>query len=510
VLASRTYPGLQYCHQAWLSEDRQFLYINDELDGPSQGVPSGLTRVFNVSNPANPTLASTFSSAAPSAIDHNLYIRGNLQFQSNYNSGLRVFDMSANPQSPTEIAWIDTHPETDAATFNGTWNNYPFFPSGSIAISDINRGMIVVRVNLDQLTIAPVGQFPARVDPNSLTPISVSITTNGAPVDPASVRLFASVAGGPFTPSPMQSSGGTQFTGQLPGTPCGAMVRYYVEARSTANRTFQLPLGAPSTVFEAQSYSTRTAVFTYDMETDAGWTSGAPGDTATVGLWERGDPEPTIAQPGDDHTPPPGVACWVTGRLAGGGAGAFDVDNGRTTLLSPEMNLAGSSALTYGSYWRWYSNNAGGAPNTDIFTIDLSTDGGTNWTNVETVGPGGPGNSGGWIYHEFRMLDVVPTLTSRMRLRFVAEDANAGSLVEAAIDDAEIFRLDCGPLACEYDFNQDENVDLSDAQLMAQVAAGLLVRDPAWLDGDLNNDENADLTDAQILASYVASGVCGV
>jgi hypothetical protein len=108
------------------------------------------------------------------------------------------------------------------------------------------------------------------------------------------------------------------------------------------------------------------------------------------------------------------------------------------------------------------------------------------------------------------MLDVVPTLTSRMRLRFVAEDANAGSLVEAAIDDAEIFRLDCGPLACEYDFNQDENVDLSDAQLMAQVAAGLLVRDPAWLDGDLNNDENADLTDAQILASYVASGVCGV
>jgi subtilisin-like proprotein convertase family protein len=63
---------------------------------------------------------------------------------------------------------------------------------------------------------------------------------------------------------------------------------------------------------------------------------------------------------------------------------------------------------------------------------------------------------------------------------------------------------------CEYDYNQDENVDLTDAQLMAQVAAGLITADPSWLSGDLNNDENADLTDAQILAQYVASGVCPV
>jgi hypothetical protein len=45
---------------------------------------------------------------------------------------------------------------------------------------------------------------------------------------------------------------------------------------------------------------------------------------------------------------------------------------------------------------------------------------------------------------------------------------------------------------------------------MAQVAAGIITADPSWLSGDLNNDENADLTDAQLLAAYVASGVCGV
>jgi hypothetical protein len=66
-----------------------------------------------------------------------------------------------------------------------------------------------------------------------------------------------------------------------------------------------------------------------------------------------------------------------------------------------------------------------------------------------------------------------------------------------------------GP-SCDYDYNQDENVDLTDAQQMAQVFVGLLVPEANWLDGDLNGDENADLTDAQILAAYVVTGNCGL
>jgi hypothetical protein len=66
-----------------------------------------------------------------------------------------------------------------------------------------------------------------------------------------------------------------------------------------------------------------------------------------------------------------------------------------------------------------------------------------------------------------------------------------------------------GP-TCDYDFNQDENVDLLDAQQMAQVFVGLLTPEANWLDGDLNGDENADLTDAQILAAFVVSGNCAL
>jgi hypothetical protein len=61
---------------------------------------------------------------------------------------------------------------------------------------------------------------------------------------------------------------------------------------------------------------------------------------------------------------------------------------------------------------------------------------------------------------------------------------------------------------CDYDFNQDENVDLLDAQQMAQVFVGLTPPGPGWLSGDVNGDENADLTDAQILAAYVTTGAC--
>jgi uncharacterized membrane protein len=65
-------------------------------------------------------------------------------------------------------------------------------------------------------------------------------------------------------------------------------------------------------------------------------------------------------------------------------------------------------------------------------------------------------------------------------------------------------------VGCNYDFNQDENVDLTDAQLMAQVFVGLVTPEANWLSGDLNGDENADLTDAQVLAQFVVTGTCGL
>jgi DNA-binding beta-propeller fold protein YncE len=183
---------------------------------------------------------------------------------------------------------------------------------------------------------------------------------------------------------------------------------------------------------------------TDDFESDLGWTAGDPGDTATAGIWTRVDPNGTAAQPEDDHTPGVGTVCFVTGQgTAGGGVGENDVDGGKTTLLSPVYDLSADSDVEL-SYWRWFSNNAGSSPNEDVFVVEISDDGGGSWTTVETVGPTGAEVSGGWFLHQFRVADFV-TPTTDVVLRFVAEDAGAGSIVEAAVDDLAIVATCCAP-----------------------------------------------------------------
>ena len=73
-----------------------------------------------------------------------------------------------------------------------------------------------------------------------------------------------------------------------------------------------------------------------------------------------------------------------------------------------------------------------------MFEVEVSNNG-SNWVNVETVGPAGEGTSGLWFHHEFTVSDfVAPNAT--VRVRFIAGDEGSGSLVEAAIDDFEVFR----------------------------------------------------------------------
>ena len=179
---------------------------------------------------------------------------------------------------------------------------------------------------------------------------------------------------------------------------------------------------------------------TFDLEAAQGFTVGAVGDNATSGLWVRVDPVGTAAQPENDHTVAPGTSCFVTGQgTVGGALGDNDVDGGKTTLVSPVLDLS-HAAVPWVGYWRWYSNNAGAAPGADTFVVDVSNNGGTSWINVETVGPTGPGTTGGWFFHIFRVSDFV-TPTASVKLRFVASDLGSGSIIEAAIDDVVI--VDC-------------------------------------------------------------------
>ncbi len=147
-LSHLEYAGSAYAHQGWLSTDRQFFYIGDEGDELSQqGVTK--TRIIDVSDLSNPREVGFFG-AGSNVIDHNLYVKDNLIFEANYRGGLQVFDAS-NPTQPQQIAFFDTYPDDDNANFNGLWNAYPFFPSGTIIGSDIEKGLFIWSLGKRQL-----------------------------------------------------------------------------------------------------------------------------------------------------------------------------------------------------------------------------------------------------------------------------------------------------------------------------------------------------------------------
>ncbi|MEV0997491.1 M14 family metallopeptidase, partial [Nonomuraea sp. NPDC050202] len=82
-------------------------------------------------------------------------------------------------------------------------------------------------------------------------------------------------------------------------------------------------------------------VWSDTFETATGWTANPSAtDTATLGQWERGDPEATTSSGAKQlGTTVSGTNDLVTGRLAGSSAGAYDVDGGITSIQSPPITL---------------------------------------------------------------------------------------------------------------------------------------------------------------------------
>ena len=141
AVATATYPGAAYIHQGWLTDDQRYLFQNDELD--ETGSSPTRTFVWDLNDLDDPQLLTTYEGET-NAIDHNLYILGRHVFASNYTSGLRVLDIS-DVANPVEIAHFDTYPAHNRASFDGTWSNYPYFPSGNIVVTSRTEGLFMLR-----------------------------------------------------------------------------------------------------------------------------------------------------------------------------------------------------------------------------------------------------------------------------------------------------------------------------------------------------------------------------
>ncbi|GJQ31122.1 MAG: hypothetical protein HBSAPP03_30060 [Phycisphaerae bacterium] len=343
---------------------------------------------------------------------------------------------------------------------------------------------------------------PAAVLPLQSTPVSATVVVENDTLVANSVRVYYRAANaGPFSSVIMTNTSGNVWSATLPGFACDATPQFYYAVQGTASGLRTLPAGGASAPYATQ-VGELTTFFADDMETATAWVVGP--NTATSGLWNRMDPQGTAAQPEDDTTPSPGINCWVTDGNAGASVGANDVDGGYTTLTSPPINLLGQPDAII-TYSRWYSNTAGSAPNADIFTVQISGDGST-WLPLEVVGPTGSQTSGGWYFPSFRVGDFL-TPTATVRLRFIADDAASGSIVEAAVDDLVVRRWVCDQPACSGDVNCDGATNGVDVEVQ-ELAVGGDLSDYCLPDADFNGDGAVNGTDVEAVELVVGGGPC--
>ncbi|HEX9729993.1 MAG TPA: choice-of-anchor B family protein [Gemmatimonadales bacterium] len=147
-LSAADYPNVGYAHQGWITEDQRYFFMDDEGDESNsvqagEPMPGTRTLIWDIQDLDDPIMVKehfgeTFT------IDHNLYIKGTLMYQSNYVSGLRVLDIS-DPENPTEVGYFDTVPWSEEVEFDGSWSNYPFFESGTIVVSSGQEGVFFLK-----------------------------------------------------------------------------------------------------------------------------------------------------------------------------------------------------------------------------------------------------------------------------------------------------------------------------------------------------------------------------
>ncbi len=143
-ISTISYSNVGYTHQGWFTEDETYFILGDETDELGVGFNTR-TVVFDFTDLDNPAFHFEHFGAT-AAIDHNGYVVGDKYYMANYRAGIRIMDVSnIAAGSISEIGFFDSYPGSNNANFDGAWSVYPYFGSGNIVISDIDRGFLLVK-----------------------------------------------------------------------------------------------------------------------------------------------------------------------------------------------------------------------------------------------------------------------------------------------------------------------------------------------------------------------------
>jgi choice-of-anchor B domain-containing protein len=163
-------PATGYNHNSWVSSDGRYAYYTDEIprNRPIRIIDlknlSSTGDIREVGNFLNPLMPVDTPNNYP--IAHNVYIKNNMLFNSQYEDGLLVYDIS-DGLNPKLFAYYDTHPENKQYTgYYGNWGNYPWLPSGTIIAVDMQNGLHLLRLKTSNTRQVWSGNLALQVFPN--------------------------------------------------------------------------------------------------------------------------------------------------------------------------------------------------------------------------------------------------------------------------------------------------------------------------------------------------------
>jgi choice-of-anchor B domain-containing protein len=137
ILTSFNTP-LNFTHNTWPSIDKRYLFTTDEKSN------SPLTS-YDISDLTNVIeLDRIKSNPGSNSIVHNTHITlDSFAVTSWYRDGITIVDVK-RPHNLVQVGNYDTYPTGSGNGFNGAWGVYPFLPSKTIVVSNIEDGLHVL------------------------------------------------------------------------------------------------------------------------------------------------------------------------------------------------------------------------------------------------------------------------------------------------------------------------------------------------------------------------------
>lgn len=184
-LSTTSYPTATYVHSGWPTEDNRYVVVHDELDELQRSLNTHIY-TLDVGDLRTPSLVTSYI-GGNTATDHNGYTIGDRYYVSHYKRGLVIFNVS-NPRALTEVGSFDPYlaPSANTAGTDGAWGVYPFLPSGTLLVSDIENGLFLLRRN----ETLPPPPPPATPPPGGSNPPPRMVGGGGGGALDASVLIL--------------------------------------------------------------------------------------------------------------------------------------------------------------------------------------------------------------------------------------------------------------------------------------------------------------------------------